>query len=117
VIREQYRRTHCRSYHTHSTIEAIPNLAVAALLSSDTMAISMMPLAEGINPDLDTLFADSQGHARAHFYAIAVLYSKKGIRIVYRYSKSDHYHDHRAEFADESKRRRNTGTTKTNCPF
>ena len=57
-----------------------------------------------------------QKHAAENGYSIAVD-SSWDERIFYKCSKSGKYRDHKNPDMHDSKRRKNTSTTKTGCPF
>ena len=91
----------------------IANLTVAAM---DGLAPLGPPPNEGNYTDTEIIKADLQAHGCINGYSIAVD-SNKPTRIVYKCSKSGKYRDWKDENTHESKRRKNTSTIKTNCPF
>ena len=104
---------------TCSSKQAIPNSQSPILtMPSETQPGPLGPAPPaGQYTDLPTIKAALQAHGRDNGYAIAVDSSTKH-RAGWICSKGGKYNDkNKLEDVYESKRRRNTGTTKTDCPF
>jgi Transcription factor AFT len=71
---------------------------------------------EVIHVDSETTKSVIQNHARTNGYSIAIT-SYKPARVIYRCSKGGKYRDRKDSNMHESKRRKNTSTAKTGCPF
>jgi hypothetical protein len=74
------------------------------------------PLEEAIYADTKAVQAALQSHARDNRYRIAVTSSKKD-KVYYICTKGGKYRDRKDYDTYESKRRKNTSTMKTDCPF
>jgi hypothetical protein len=75
------------------------------------------PPNEAIYSNLDTIKAALQAHTSAYGYSIVIDSSIPDKKVVYKCSKGGKYRDQRNPDMHETKRRKNTSTTKTNCPF
>jgi hypothetical protein len=82
----------------------------------DNLAALGPPPDEAIYKDPETAKIALQDHARRNGYSIAVA-SSKGPRVIYKCSKSGKYQDRKDSNMHETKRRKNTSTMKTDCPF
>jgi hypothetical protein len=82
----------------------------------DNLTALRPPLDEAIYKDPKTTKIALQDHAHRNGYSIAVA-SSKGPRVIYKYSKSGKYWDQKDSNMHETKRRKNTSTMKTDCPF
>jgi hypothetical protein len=74
------------------------------------------PLVEATYAEPKAIKAALQSHPKENGYSI-VIDSLRDERIAYKCSKSSKYRDLRNPNMHNSKRRKNTSTTKTDCPF
>ena len=98
----------------------VPDKAIHVNLETTMDSLNLAPLGpvpeEAIHVDLETTKDALQSYARANGYSIAVA-SSKPARVIYICSKGGKYRDKKDKDMHESKRRKNTSTTKTGCPF
>jgi hypothetical protein len=104
------------TFPTSNTLPPPLYLAIATMTTIPLAALGPPPN-EAVYSNLDAVKAALQAHGGAHGYSIVIDSSIPDKKVVYKCSKGGKYRDQRNPDMHETKRRKNTSTTKTNCPF